>query len=220
MAKELTPWKKPKVIIDCSLCIMCQQAENQSKAIVKNVNAETLKKVISLCKERDKFGDVSVREFLNRMNEVCVEEVIENAGFYHKQCYSDFGNVKRRDRAVKRFNEAIEQNSSVVTKRKAGRPSKSSVEEAENENLRLRSSAIPYDQNLCVICQKPGGICRTVMLLETGKSMLAVAEKLEDKSFFLRLRAIPSAQDAVANKVKYHLKVRPLVKESHIKVRN
>ena len=36
--------------------------------------------------------------------------------------------------------------------------------------------------------------------------MLGVAEKLVDKSFFLRLNTIPSVNDAVANEVKYHLK--------------
>ena len=36
--------------------------------------------------------------------------------------------------------------------------------------------------------------------------MLKIAEKSEEKSFFLRLNTIPNATDAVVNEVKYHLK--------------
>ena len=89
-----------------------------------------------------------------------------------------------------------------------GKPSNSDVSEnlVENAERTLRSTAVPYDWDLCHICQNHGGVCRKVMLLETGQSMLRVAEKLVDKSFFLRLNTIPSANDAVANEVKYHLK--------------
>ena len=75
----------------------------------------------------------------------------------------------------------------------------------KDQDRTLRSQSVHYDRELCIICQRPGGICRTVEFLETGWSMLHVAEKLENKSFFLRLNTIPNASDAVANDVKYHL---------------
>ena len=43
-----------------------------------------------------------------------------------------------------------------------------------------------------------------VEFFQTGQNMLKVAEKLEDKSFYLRLDAIPNVADAVANDVHYH----------------
>ena len=41
----------------------------------------------------------------------------------------------------------------------------------------------------------------------TGQNMLKIAEKLENKSFYLRLNGIPNGADAVANDVCYHFKV-------------
>jgi len=57
-----------------------------------------------------------------------------------------------------------------------------------------------------------------VAFLETGHSVLRVAEKMEDKGFFLRLNTIPSAADAVANEVKYYLKCWSSCKQSVNKV--
>ena len=36
--------------------------------------------------------------------------------------------------------------------------------------------------------------------------MLKIAEKLENKSFYLRPNAIPNEAEAVANDIRYHLK--------------
>ena len=47
-----------------------------------------------------------------------------------------------------------------------------------------------------------------VKFLQTEQNMLKVAKKLEDKSFCLRLDAIPNAADAVANDVRYHFNCR------------
>ena len=57
-----------------------------------------------------------------------------------------------------------------------------------------------------MICQIPGGKMNKVEFLQTGQNMLKVAEKLEDKSFYLRLNAILNAADAVVNDARYHLK--------------
>ena len=40
-----------------------------------------------------------------------------------------------------------------------------------------------------------------VEFLQTGQDMLKVAEKLENKSFYLRLNVNPNTADAVANDV-------------------
>ena len=75
-------------------------------------------------------------------------------------------------------------------------------------NLRLnRRSNVPiFDKNSCIICKIPGGKMHKVEFLQTGQNMLKVAEKLEDKSFYLRLNAILNAADAVVNDARYHLK--------------
>ena len=43
-----------------------------------------------------------------------------------------------------------------------------------------------------------------VKFLQTAQNMLKVAEKVEDKPFYLRLNAVLNEADAVANDVRYH----------------
>ena len=70
-----------------------------------------------------------------------------------------------------------------------------------------RRKIVPIlDKNSCIICQIPGRKMHKVEFLQTGQDMLKVAEKLENKSFYLRLNVSPNAADAVANDVRYHLK--------------
>ena len=65
-----------------------------------------------------------------------------------------------------------------------------------------RRKIVPIlDKNSCIICQIPGGKMHKVKFLQTGQDMLKVAEKLENKSFYLRLNVNPNTADAVANDV-------------------
>ena len=73
-----------------------------------------------------------------------------------------------------------------------------------NESLTTRSKTQPLKKSACVICQKPGGKLHEVMFDSTGKDMLSVSKKVEDKPFFRRLSSISHAEDAVANDVLYH----------------
>ena len=60
-----------------------------------------------------------------------------------------------------------------------------------------RRSNVPiFHINSCIICQIPGGKMHKVEFLQKGQNMLKLAEKLEDKSFYLRFNAIPNAADA------------------------
>ena len=43
-----------------------------------------------------------------------------------------------------------------------------------------------------------------VETIHVGQKMLAVAEKLPDKSLYLRMSSIPNSADAVANDTQYH----------------
>ena len=54
----------------------------------------------------------------------------------------------------------------------------------------LRSTAPPYNSDLCIICQKEGGILHKVMTTEKGLKLLTVAEKLSDRNFYIRLNSL------------------------------
>ena len=58
--------------------------------------------IVTLCKERDSYGDSSVKEFVNLIKDVSADEIVNNSGFYHRHCYTNFGNVEKRDRALSR----------------------------------------------------------------------------------------------------------------------
>ena len=121
---------------------------------------------------------------------------------YHRKCYKNFSNVQV-ERAKKRFAEAFDEGESLVIKRKAGRPSLRSTKIA-TEGIALRSKSKLYIKEACIICQIVGGNLSKVAYDSTGKTMLEVSEKLEDKGFFRRLNHITSAGDGIANDVVYH----------------
>ena len=204
-AESLVPSKKSKIDTNYSLCIICQKDLN--KPVIKRPSLQTIKNVISLSNERSNYGDSSVNDFVKLVSNITPTENFELQGFYHKHYYADFGNVEKRNGALLRYEEAIAKKSSEVTSRQPGRPQMdNSKNEQPSSKRTLWSESTTYKRELCIICQQPGGVCRTVAFLQTGQSMLKVAQKLMDKSFYLRLNTIPNADDAVANEVKYHLK--------------
>ena len=172
-AESLVPSKKSKIDTNYSLCIIYQKDFN--KSVIKRPSLQTIKNVISLSNERSNYGNSSVNDFVKRVSNITPTEIFELQRFYHKHCYADFGNVEKRNRALLRYEEAIAKKSSEVTSRQPGRPRMdNSKNEQPSSKRTLRSESTPYNRELCIICQQPGGVCRTVAFLQTGQSMLNV----------------------------------------------
>ena len=112
--------------------------------------------------------------------------------------------MKKRNRSIQRYTDAIEQGQATTVKRKAGCPS-SNTFEVENEVRQLRSQSIQYNKDICIICQSPSETTHRVETFETEKLMFSVANKISNKYFFLRLNFIPNPEYGVANDVRYHL---------------
>ena len=99
-----------------------------------------------------------------------------------------------------------------VSRRKAGRPIKSTLNDEFGQGIQESSprhtcsSQLPYDRDSCIICQVPGGKLHKVEFTKTGKKMLECASELENKSLHVRLNSVCDPSDAVANDVQYHLK--------------
>ena len=69
-------------------------------------------------------------------------------------------------------------------KKKQGRSSKApNNDTTQTEKLATRSQYDRYNKSACAICQEGGGELTKVEFKAIGKNMLAVAEKLDDKSF-------------------------------------
>ena len=159
---------------------------------------------MSLSCEEAEYGDTKVLEFVERNKNLCADDLINNKACYHKKCYSEFTNIEKRNRAIQRYTDALEQGQATTVKRKAGRPSSNTLE-IENEVRQLRSQSIQYNKDICIICQSPSGTTHRVETLETEKIMFSVANEISNKDYFLRLNSIPNPEDGVANDVRYHL---------------
>ena len=97
----------------------------------------------------------------------------------------------------------MDEGEASIIKRKAGRLSLNSSHQT-SEGLTTKSKSEPYLKRSCIICQVPGGSVSKVEYEATGKHMLEVSKKLQNKGFFRRLNEITLAEDAVANDVVYH----------------
>ena len=159
---------------------------------------------MSLSRERAEYGDTKVFEFVEGNKNLCADDLLNNKACYHKKCYSEFTNIEKRNRAIQRYIDALEQGQATIIKQKAGRSSSNTLE-IENEVRQLRSQSIQYNKDICIICQSPSGTTHRVETLETGKLMFFVGNKVSNKDFFLRLNSIPNPEDGVANDVRYHL---------------
>ena len=163
----LIPKKKRKTEIDFNLCFICQK-NSKSKIIVKAATIESIDKVLNNIKERYKFKDVSVLQLAELLGDKNLQDIVNNNGFYHRQCYQDITNKETLKKAEKRFNKVIQ------------RPSMTNLTERKEERV-IRSESVPYEKSHCIICQKIDGKLHKVETKETGQKMLEVSQKLPDK---------------------------------------
>ena len=180
--------KKRKTEIDFKLCSICQK-NSKSKIIVKAATIESIDKVLNNMKERFKFKGVPVSQLVERLGDKNSQDIVNNNGFYHGQCYQDITNKERLKRAEKRFNKAISQATPSASTPKKGRPSMTNLTEEKEERVR-RSQSVPYEKNQSIICQKIGGQFHKVETKETGQKMLEVSQKLLDKGMYRGLNVL------------------------------
>ena len=201
---EVTPHNKRKSELNYNLCIICQENQ-QKKDVTKVIAVESIEILLYRCRERARYKDSKVIDFTERVKNITAIDILNNKGFYHRECYKIFSNKSEMNRAEKRYNDALQQSCATSIKRKIGRPSTAKYkEETAEESMLRRSQTVPYDKTLCIICQRAEGILHMVQVTSTGHSIHKVAEQLSDKSFFRRLNSISAANDVTANDVQYH----------------
>ena len=149
--------------------------------VVKNPRWESLQKLRDEASEITRYSDYS-------------------EAIYHLECYKLATNKTFIDRLRKR--PEAQPNALTLDRDNCN---KKEVEIVENRRD-LRSKSIGFDKTKCIICQERGRKLRKSMDVNIGKRMLDVAKALPEKGFFVQLKSIPNAHDAVANDVLYHLK--------------
>ena len=100
---------------------------------------------MSLSCEEAEYGETKVLEFVERNRNLCADDLINN-----KAC--EFTNIEKRNRAIQRYTDALEQGQVTIVKRKAGHPSSNRLE-IETEVRQLRTQSIQYNKDICIICQ-------------------------------------------------------------------
>ena len=86
---EATPAKQRKSVLDYNSCIICQQPQ-ASKDVTRLISIESIGSLLYRCRERDKFKDDKVFEFVGRTKNLTAQDIIYNTGFYHRECYKSF----------------------------------------------------------------------------------------------------------------------------------
>ena len=170
----LTPWKKRKTENEYSLCLICQE-----QSTVKVTKTQTMNHSKSYCHYLVNEQSMEIQKYSNLCFRNCADDLLNNKACFHKKCYSEFTNIEKRNRAIQRYTDALEQGQAIIVKRKAGRPSSNTLE-IENEVRQLRSQSIQYNKDICIICQSPSGTTHRVETLETGKLMFSVANKISN----------------------------------------
>ena len=81
----------------------------------KQPSLASVNKLIHYVHKCEEVKDAAFQELYQWIiNGLTTQNIIENNGFYHKQCYSSLTNSEKR--AEERFREAVKQGSSSVTK--------------------------------------------------------------------------------------------------------
>ena len=144
--------KKRKIDIDFKLCFICQKYP-KSKIIIKAATWESLDKALNNIKERFKSKDASVPQLVERLGDNNLQDIVNNNGFYHRQCYQDITNKETPKIAEKRLNKAISLAIPPASKPKWGRASLKNLTEEKEERV-TRSQSVPYEESQCIILSK------------------------------------------------------------------
>ena len=66
---------------------------------------------------------------------VSADDLVKHKACYNKICYCEFTNIQKRNRALHRYSDVLEQGKSTVLKQQAGRPSTHTLETENDKDL-------------------------------------------------------------------------------------
>ena len=93
--------KKQKTEIDFYICLTCQK-NSKSEIIVKAATIEYIDKGLNNIKEHFRFKDVSMSQLLEQLGDKNSQDIVNNNGFYHCQCYPGYYKQKKRLKELKK----------------------------------------------------------------------------------------------------------------------
>ena len=118
------------------------------------------------------------------------QDIVNNNGFYRRQCYQVITNKETLKRAEKRFNKADSLATPSASKPKKGRPSMTNLTE-EKEEIVTRAQSLPYEKSQFIICQKIGGQLHKVGMKETGQKLQKSFRKTTRHVSAIKFHCVP-----------------------------
>ena len=103
----IAPAKKRKTETDYQKCVICQK-KLAAEALVAIPKHNSIADVLNLSRERHKYGDAALAEFVQRTVNETASIICEKNGSYHRSCYKEFSNRSKLDRVIDRFQKAVQ----------------------------------------------------------------------------------------------------------------
>ena len=77
-------------------------------SVTKQPSPISIERFISYVYKREEVKDITFQEIHERLaNGLTTQDIMDNNGFYHKQCYSSFTNAEKLNQAEVKFREAV-----------------------------------------------------------------------------------------------------------------
>ena len=103
----IAPAKKRKTETDYQKCVICQK-KLATEALVAIPKHNSIVNLLNLSRERHKYGDTALAEFVQRTVNETALIIREKNGSYHRSCYKEFPNRSKLDRVINRFQKAVQ----------------------------------------------------------------------------------------------------------------
>ena len=145
--------------VDYKLCIICQ---NSTSETVIKPKEESLVKVLKYMKQYSDLGDPNTASVFKQFGNLTAQNVHSKDATYHKNCYSNVVIERNLGRAIERQKRAKKKYDATFISPKRGRPISFSPRttilegssSTSNSTKHLRSTVIPYNSSMCIICER------------------------------------------------------------------
>ena len=172
--------------INYKLCILCQKRKKEK--VVNNPKKSSLENILTKLKERS-WEKPRYSALLALLGKEGVTSLSDRSCKYHRSCYGQITDIDKQRRALKKR----EKQDNHLSKRV----------KVETPKYHTRSSAIPYDNTLCVFfCQEDSTMpLYNLRTFKRHKLMKEAISKSQNQILSIRFN---SFCDALAGEVKYH----------------
>ena len=98
--------KRRKFESDVGLCIICL-IKKPKESVIKEPKLISIKNLLSILRERYRYCNSKVAEFISRTKEGTGTDIISEKEKYHRYCYRDVPTKVKKERAKDRYKDTL-----------------------------------------------------------------------------------------------------------------